>query len=96
MSAARLTDPKTSQIAAQIPEADLTELRVRIIRQFKQRPVMGYADHELVEALAGKIRRTPQRIRSARAELAKLGLLIRSGETRRTEANYAADVWRLA
>lgn len=56
------------------------------------------ADHELT-ALAAKygIPFSQQRLRTARAELAEAGAVVRvDGEFRLTKSNYRAQVWSLA
>ena len=96
MSAARKTDPTTSKTAARIDAVALEGLRHTIYTTLARRPKTGFADHELVDALAGKVARTPQRIRTARAELTKLGLVQLQGTTRPTPTGYQADVWVIA
>ncbi|MGY4859540.1 hypothetical protein [Cryobacterium sp. AP23] len=56
------------------------------------------ADHELT-ALAAKhgVRFSPQRLRTARSELAEAGrVVLVDGLFRRTKSNYRAQVWDLA
>lgn len=56
------------------------------------------ADHEMT-ALAAKngVPFSPQRLRSARAELAEAGQVVRvDGEFHKTKSNYRAQVWSLA
>jgi hypothetical protein len=96
MSAARKTDPTTSKTAARIDAVVLEGLRHTIYTTLARRPKTGFADHELVDALAGRVQRTPQRIRTARAELTKLGLVELNGTQRPTPTGYKADVWVVA
>lgn len=93
MVAARRTDPDTSHMAAKIDPADLDRLRAKILRTFNRRPRSGWTDTELVEQITF---RTPQRVRSARADLTKLGLLRDTDATRLTPSGYRATVRVLA
>jgi hypothetical protein len=97
MPAARRSDPATSQAAAVIDPADLDALRARILRRFNARPKTGFTDEELVDEIQwGGLNRTAQRIRTARNDLSKLGLLKLSDEKRRTTSGYQARVWQRA
>lgn len=94
MSAARKTDPATSHEAARINPETLEGIRYTIYRMFERRPVTGWTDDELVAALAAKVGRTPQRIRTARQELAKSHLLVVKPDTfRLTATRRRARVW---
>lgn len=94
MSAARKSGPVTSREAATINPETLEGLRHAIYRMFERRPVTGWTDDELVDALAAKVGRTPQRIRTARQELAKSHLLVVKPDTfRLTPTRRRARVW---
>jgi len=90
----RSADPTTSVDAGR--EADLTDSQQDVLEVFRieGRPL---ADHELVaEAARLGSPFTPQRIRSARAELALLDrLVLVEGESRETETHHRARVWAL-
>jgi septum formation topological specificity factor MinE len=96
MTAARKTDPTTSKDAARLDAGILEGLRADIYKVIARRPKTGYADHELVEVMAKYTTRTPQRIRTARAELAKSLLLLPTGEFRKSPTGRRAQVWSLA
>lgn len=89
MPAARRTDPVTSYEAAKIDPADLDMLRQKILRTFNRRPKTGWTDTELVEQIRY---RTPQRVRTARSDLTKLGLIRDTDDTRLTPSGYRATV----
>lgn len=93
MPAARTTDPTTSHDAAKIDPADLDALRATILRKFNRRPRTGWTDNELVEQITF---RTPQRVRTARKDLTKLGLLRDTQQKRLTPSGYKATVRVLA
>lgn len=91
----RRRDPVTSVDAGRY--ADLNSSQQEVIALFT---VQGraLADHELVAAAhSWGSRFTPQRIRSARSELAEDGLVVLvEDERRQTESGRTARVWRLA
>lgn len=92
----RTVDPVTSVDAGR--DAQLTASQGEVLSMFHARPIDGFADHELVEwAEYSGSRYTPQRIRSARAELAEKGLLEHGeGDYRKTPTGKNARVWTLA
>lgn len=90
----RRTDPVTSLDAGRAH--DLAPSQQQVLELFAEagRPL---ADHELVAAArAAHAPFSPQRIRTARSELAELGqLVLVEGEYRSTPARYRARVWAL-
>lgn len=92
----RRTDPTTSVDAGRA--ADLSASQREVLRLFAVMRRWPMADHELIEvATAWRSPFTPQRIRSARAELAAAGrLVLVEGETRKTPTGGNARVWTLA
>ena len=88
----RRTDPVTSHEAAD--SSNLWKPRSWILTTLVREP---FADHELVEiALNLALPFTGSRIRTARAELTRMGLVEESGIYRMTENNRRAIVWQFA
>jgi len=85
----RRTDPRESHAAAD--SNDVHGSRAVVLAAFTQRT--HFADHELVEYLIGS-HFTPQRIRTARHELAESGLLVVSGQSK-TPSGRSCRVWTL-
>lgn len=95
---ARVKDPVTSVDAAR--SVDLKGSQAEVMRLFRRFVPAGWglADHELVKlaSLKGSTY-TAQRIRSARAELAKKGLLEhKPGDYVESPTGHPARVWTLA
>ena len=89
---ARRSDPVTSHESADL--ANLSKPRNWVLDAIARE---ASADHELVEiALNLGLHFTGSRIRTARAELTRLGLVEESGIYRMTENNRRAIVWQLA
>ena len=88
---ARRSDPVTSHESADL--ANLSKPRNWVLYVLSCGPL---ADHEVV-LLASSFHQpfTPQRIRTARAELTRLGLVEESGIYRLTENNRRAIVWQI-
>ena len=85
----RRSDPATSHEAADT--TNVLKPRRWVLETLAREP---FADHELVEiALNLGLHFTPQRIRTARAELTRMGLVEESGIFRMTESNHRAIVW---
>ena len=87
----RRSDPVTSHEAADL--ANLSKPRNWVLYVLSCGPL---ADHEVV-LLASSFHQpfTPQRIRTARAELTRMGLVEKSGIYRLTENNRRAIVWQI-
>lgn len=93
----RRGDPTTSVDAGRA--VDLNASQAYVLALFGRHYGLSHiADHELVAiAFAQGSRYTPQRIRSARAELTQLGrIVLVEGEKRTTPHGGRAKVWRLA
>ena len=89
---ARRSDPETSHFAADL--ANLSKPRNWVLDAIARE---ASADHELLElALNLGLHFTGSRIRTARAELTRLGLVEESGIYRMTENNRRAIVWQFA
>lgn len=91
----RVTDPTTSLDAGR--DADLSDSQREVLAIFYRRP-KGLADHQLVAVArsSGTIF-TPQRIRSARAELVEAKrLVLIEGEYRKTKTGRRARVFTVA
>jgi len=88
---ARRTDPATSHGAAD--SNDTKGSRAVVLAAFHERRY--FADHELVEFLAAT-GYTPQRIRTARAELSapESAVLVQAGESK-TPSGRSCRVWTL-
>lgn len=91
----RSTDPTTSVDAGRCADLTASQQEVLALFEVEDRPL---ADHELVAAAQDwGSRFTPQRIRSARAELAEDGLVeLLEDEYRETSTGHNARVWRAA
>lgn len=86
----RLTDPVTSHEAAD--SNNVVRPRVWVLETLTRMPL---ADHELVEQAHDEcVRFTPQRLRTARAELVRAGIVEASGIYRLTENSRRAVVWQ--
>lgn len=88
-------DPITSVDAGRMANLCESQRDVLALFHIAQRPL---ADHQLV-ALATELglKRTAQRVRSARSELRDLGLIVMvEGEYEQTEHDIRAHVWKLA
>lgn len=95
----RTTDPVTSVDAGR--DADLSGSQAAVLSLFRRRhrrSLLGMADHELVSfAAAEGVDFTPQRIRTARAELAKRKLVVHTpGDYVESPTGKNARVWTLA
>lgn len=89
---ARRTDPLVSHEAADTNS--VLRPRVWVLETLTRQPL---ADHELVETARDEgVRYTPQRLRTARAELVRAGLVEESGIYRMTENNRRAIVWQFS
>jgi len=89
---ARRTDPSVSHEAADTN--DVLRPRVWVLETLSRMPL---ADHELVDQARDEgVRYTPQRLRTARAELVRAGLVAESGIYRLTENNRRAIVWQFS
>lgn len=86
----RRKDPLTSHAAAD--SNDTAGSRAVVLAAFHERRF--FADHELVEFLASS-HFTPQRIRTARSELADDGLVVLAAHTTTTPTGRACRVWCL-
>lgn len=99
MKHARNTDPETShEAAAAITPADRSELQRAIIALL----ATPRTDEELVNAYRTYVQlgdypaRTPQRIRTARAEITEPDGPVRdTGERRKSETGHAMTVWQV-
>ena len=91
----RSTDPTTSVDAGRCADLTASQREVLALFEVEDRPL---ADHELVAAAQSwGSPFTPQRIRSARAELAEDGrLALVEDEYRATATGHKARVWRTA
>jgi len=88
---ARTSDPETSRSAPQgIP---LSEHRAAVLEAMT---LLGEATDEELLRHPLVNRQTPSGIRTRRAELVRLGLVVNSGHQRPTERGCRAVVWRLA
>ncbi len=91
----RWSDPATSRQAAEsVSLKKVTEVQRRILGCL----IRPLTDDELVarvQDLSPEQRSSPQSIRSRRAELVRLGLVVDSGITRPSQYGKAATVWRL-
>lgn len=95
----RRSDPVQSHLAAD--SNNVRDSRAVVLAAFHERKY--FADHELVEFLAGT-KYTPQRIRTARSELAESGLIELVGrfigdkfypDTTTTDTGRQARIWTL-
>lgn len=95
---ARSTDPATSHLAAEKVEPMVGTSKERVL--WVARQMYDFADYELIDMFAslayrGKVRSTsPSRIRTARSELVREGLIQWAGKTRETPLGNDAMVWR--
>lgn len=92
----RTIDPTTSVDAGRSVTMRASQAEVIRLLLLANRPL---ADHQLVAYAAAHSRKdyTPQRIRSARAELAEVGTVVQvDGEFVQTPRGRRAHVWRLA
>lgn len=102
---ARKTDPSTSKAAGKkATKTGTSELHNRIMFLFRTK-VVGLTDDELIELYGiettGTLhchwpKKSPQRIRTARSDLVKVGLLVDSGQTRTSALGNKSVVWEPA
>lgn len=101
MTLSRATDPATSHKAAQ----KKPDVKAHILAAFDRRPVKGWTDFELEQEITAKTGVSPQRVRTARAELTSWATIpyVRSGPIRprvgvfrKTERGFDAQVYVLA
>jgi len=104
MSIARATDPQTSHDAG----TNKRDVRAAILAAYKRRPEKGWTDFELEPVIVDQTGVSPQRVRTARAELTGwtqhpteldrmilLPIQAVYGRTRKTPRGHSAQVFRL-
>lgn len=104
---ARKTDPPTSKAAGKkATKTGTSELHNRIMFLFRTK-VVGLTDDELIVLYGERTNpglaylkgewpsKSPQRIRTARSDLVKVGLLVDSGQTRTSALGNKSVVWDL-
>ncbi len=70
-------------------QPELLELQLKVLAILREAGSNGLADHEAI-ALTDM---GPSTYRTRRSELVKLGLVVHTGEVRKTASNRRADVW---
>ena len=86
----------SAEAAAGISAGALSELQAWVLANLREEPKTDSAlvDAHLHSDLPTK--RTPQRVRTARKELEKLGRVEWSGGLSKTPAQYKTQIWRVA
>lgn len=92
---ARRTDPETSHAAA----ASIRDVRKRQADVWHMLHALGaMTDEQLVDAFtsdwATHVAQSPSGVRTRRSELARVGLVVATGDLRATRSGRMAKVWR--
>ena len=88
----RNADPETSKEAAAEATMQLTENRRAVMRCFQQEGRL--ADFQLINRYCGRTQ-SASGLRTRRAELVKMGLIMWSGNTIKNESGRKVRVWRM-
>lgn len=93
---ARLTDPVGSHLAAE--GSNITDSRLAVLRMLANRPRTDEEiawDWRLLVVRCGESNYSPSRLRTARFELVRLGLVTDTGREGRTSSGRRCGVWAI-